>query len=114
MFKVPIWNLKAWPAYQRQRRQPALPREAEETISDQIAPRLRGFFGMSVLRCFQWNRFSHSGSSDGFAPALALGRLGDPSEPSLAPQRVEPPAPDSSHPAPIPPNPHQTLPGASG
>src|ERR1035437_9750664 len=114
MFKVPIWNLEAWPAYQRQRRQPALPREAEETISGQIPPRLRGFFGMIVLRCFQWNRFSHSGSSDGSAPALALGRLGDPSEPSLAPQRVEPPVPDSSDPAPIPPNPHQTLPRASG
>jgi hypothetical protein len=68
----------------------------------------------AVLRCFQWNRFSHSGSSEGSAPALALGRLGDPSEPSLAPQRVEPPAPGSSTPAPIPPNLHQTFSGASG
>jgi hypothetical protein len=47
MFKVPIWNLEAWPAYQRQSSLPALPREAEVTISAQIAPRLRGFMGMN-------------------------------------------------------------------
>jgi len=52
-----------------------------------------------VMGCLQ----DHASSAPQLWPLIRLPRLGDPSEPSLAPDTVEPIAPCSSNPTPDPP-----------